>query len=823
MQKTVKNIFSLFFICILLWPAYSICDETETDQATIPIAVSSDPMKKDEFQETTSGKEFTINDIIVSGNKYIEAEAIKNKIPYAIGQLFSPLKTGALIRSLYDLGYFEQINVMGEELPDNKMNLHVIVQEGKRIAGFEFEGNDHLGPKGINEKIDLKNIKTVHPKQIQKIVSALKKMYREKDYHLVKITPVYKEDGDTVTIIFNIEEGIRSFVKRVYFKGNSVFSSKTLRGVSFLREDWLLGFFDKSGSYQPEAVQMTKQAIEFFYQDHGYLVAKVMDVDVRMDEKTKQYFVTITVDEGAKYTIKEIHAPGNELLDENDLVPFLPLKPGQPYSRGKLMKSIEMLRNTWGEFGYVFADIRPEVLPDEHNKTVSITFHSELGNKIHVNRISIHGNKKTRDKIIRRQILMDEGELITRRSMERSKDRIEGLGYFDRKKGVNWKTTRIDDEQADLDLLIEEIKTGKIGLQIGSGGDPKSIINPAKGFTISIYWSDENAFGQGWQYNFGAELARESQSFNFSLSDPWLFDRPIYGGFNTSIRRSSFADEIGNAAGSVDQRVVGASFTLGFVNNWIGETSIITSLGVNDYKFANRPRASSNLPDDQRIEYQGILDRRFLFGTLAQFIARIGQDVRNHPMQPTKGYQWSLNSKLGISGASSNFGFFKFEYDSTWYTPLIGVDTLILGVHAHVGTVRPIRCGNIPFDELYHIGGPASVRGFNYGEIGPFWRDSSLGAQNAFWVNCQLIFPITPDYSTKLSVFYDGGAGWDTPDGALLDPRLVTNNEFNYRHSVGLSFSLLRPTPMTIDWAFKLDKRRNEKTSEVHFGAYREF
>ncbi|MEX2438033.1 MAG: outer membrane protein assembly factor BamA [Candidatus Babeliales bacterium] len=793
-----------------------------------------------------------INDIIVRGNRYIEAEAILNKVPFRSGDQFNPMLTGDIIKSLYNLGYFEQINIMGEPLPDNRMNLYIIVQEGKRIAGFEFVGNDHMGEKTIrlqgksgkpNEptirgKINLDTIKVLHPQQIKKVVSELKKMYQEKDYHLVEITPEYKEIDDAVIVIFNIKEGIRSYIKRVYFKGNKAIPSKKLRSVIFTREDWVLGFLDKSGSYQPDAIEMDKHGLQYFYQNHGYLTARVTDVDVVMDPDTKQYAVTFTIDEGDFYTVSDVHAPGNDLLAEEYILPFLPLKPGSPYSREKMNKSIEVLRNTWGEFGHIFADIIPQVIPDEEKKTVAITFISELGQKIYANRISITGNNKTREAVIRRQILVDEGELITHRKMERSKDRIEGLGYFDRKKGINWKTTRVDDATADLELLIEEIKTGKVGFQLGTGGDPKSIMSPAKGFAFSVFLSDANAFGQGWQYNFGAEIAQTAQSFNINLSNPWMWDKPILGALDLYVNRSNYGEEIKNAANDVTERVVGASLSLGFLSNlgnWLEETSFLTQIGVQNFDYAQPPIASPNLPEEQRIEFQKFLNSQFLFGTLGWFSAKVGQDVRNHPAHATRGYQWSLNGKVGGSGKNnrfekqgisfdiSQFGFYKVDFDTVWYTPIIGEDTLILGVHAHAGTSRAFDCCNIPYRELYHIGGPGTVRGYTYGQIGPFWRDTSLGARNAFWVNAELIFPVTPDYSTKVAVFYDGGAGWSIPPTSSLTPPLLINNNFNYRHAIGFSIRLQRPMPISIDWGFKLDKRRGEKTSEIHFGAFREF
>ena len=201
---------------------------------------------------------------------------------------------------------------------------------------------------------------------------------------------------------------------------------------------------------------MDRHTIETFYKNNGYLTARVTDVVVDMNEKTRNFYLTFHIHEGPQYRVADIKVPGNEIMDEKDLLPVLPIKKGQLYSHAKVQKCLEILRNLWGEHGYIYADVEPSIQPDEENHTVNIAFYTELGSKVFLRRINIIGNKKTRDKIIRRQLTLDEGDLLTTQRMEFSKNRVELLGYFDKRGGVNWKINRVNDELCDLDLIVKE-------------------------------------------------------------------------------------------------------------------------------------------------------------------------------------------------------------------------------------------------------------------------------------------------------------------------------------------------------------------------------
>ena len=331
--------------------------------------------------------------------------------------------------------------------------------------------------------------------------------------------------------------------------------------------------------------------------------------------------------------------------------------------------------------------------------------------------------------------------------------------------------------------------------------------------------------------------------------------------------------------GAINAKITGASLLAGFITppTWsiFNNTSILFSLGGESIKyFRSLPTENSQghnvvasvsvrreaLPKGVSIgeaeqAYGNILLREFKPGEYIWISANIDQDKRNHPVHTSRGQKLKIIAKVAIPSLETKqssvilndvlipnqenpssplrfrlddpgltnpkgfkIGYAKFFMDYTWYTPLINEQDLVFKMHLFFGLATPLKGRSIPFNELFHIGGDTTVRGFTYGEIGPKFMGDTIGGKKAMYINSELIFPITSDLSMKGVVFYDGGSGWDNPYACGVPQGLITNNGFDYRNSVGFGLRLLRPMPVRIDWGFKLDPRTGEQESQVHFG-----
>ena len=783
--------------------------------------------KRSILQETPK----KIRSIIIQNNTLVSQESIKMRLPYKEGDDFDVCSTSQAIKNVFALNYFRQVQIFIDEIDNQSLDLYVVVTEKPKVNDIVFEGNNHLSTKDIKKEAGLNNIPTVNEEELKNLASKIKNYYHKKNYHFVEISHHLETVNENHVIIhFNIKENKKSYIRRIFFKNNHHVSSKKLKRIIFSRELWILSPLDHSGSYQPQMIEGDKALIEDGYKSNGFINAKVSDVEVVHNEENHSYDITYTVHEGEVYHIKDVTMQGNDLLSEEELKSVVPIREGQRYSVEMLRTSIENLRLLWGESGYIFADIEPAIDIDEENKTISINFYFDLKDKVYLNRLNIKGNKKARDKIIRRQVLIDEGDLITNKKMEQSKNRIKMMGYFDEREGVNWKKTRIDDTHADLDLMLKEVKTGKFNLNMTFGGGQKQN-SPSTGLTTSVMIADRNLYGSGIATSALAEIAKKHQSFTTSIMSPWMFDKPIKGVFNAYHRRSEYEDGISYTEGDPHEIVTGGFLGTGYASKMLYDSIIEGQIGFETISFDPAVTAAKRLSTLEQTYYQIILDRSFQSGDQYWAKCSISQDRRNGLAFTSRGYQWNWYSQIALPMTDNGFKYFKTELDASWYTPLIGETDLVLCMHAHLGFIRPLGDKNAPWKSLFHMGGPSTIRGYTYGQVGPTWNGDSMGATKAFHVNTELIMPLTADQSARAVIFYDGGAGWDVPYAEDLRAKIPTfeaellNNKFFYRHSVGAGIRITRPTPIQVDFGIKLNPAAQfkKKLTEVHFSMTHEF
>lgn len=806
---------------------------TDTQDEVVETDDTEDDYPEEEYEQDQFAG-LRIADIVVTGNKQIPTQAILYRIPYRVGDTFDPIKSRDLLKRLYkDLKRLRSISLSAEAISDKQMILYVDIEEKKLLKDYQFIGSTQITSKEILEKVPLADMPALDPEELKVLAQKIKKLYSSKGYHKVDIqTSLEVDEEDKAVATFTFTEYPRSPVKRITFNGNTCINGKTLRSVIFSREDWILSFLDHAGTYQPEMVEADRHMIEQHYQNQGYLNAKVVDAHVTFDE-CNCISIEFDIVEGDQYCVGSVSVEPIDGLTEEQLLACIPLKEGEMYSREKVVDSIKTLEHIWGSRGYLFANVEPSIVPNDDTKTVSISFRHDLGDRVFLNKLTIVGNKKTRDKIIRRQILIDEGDLITETALESSKTRVESLGYFQIRDGVNWKTHRLDNNLADLELVLKEDKTGHFSTQLGYGGTA-NLASPADALSAEISLSDSNIMGYGWSTNITGRFSKNEKTFVANITQPWLFDKPILAAFDIYHKRLGY-EEL-RIANSITEHRSGVTFTTGFATVlprlYFTDIFVRFNLGLDSIRYdgfnvataqiEDDPLADPGYIEDARVSYTRMLKCLFRPGYLGWFTLTVGQEKKNHPAHPSRGYAWAARSITNFPTLNTRIAFQKLDFDYHWYTPLIGEYDLIFHWHNYLGFVIPFRKNTIPYGELFHIGGPSSVRGFLFGDISPRFRvdtrTDSIGASKTLFVNAELIFPIRQDMSFKGVFFYDGGAGWDNPYVNASNARYIINNNFDYRHSIGAGIRMLNPVPVKIDVGFKLDPRRDESPYEVHFG-----
>ncbi len=768
-------------------------------------------------------KSLIIKDIVITGNQQAHQEAILRRLPYKRGDLFDERKSRAAIDNLTSMGLFSQIELEGELAEDNKMILYVNVEEKNAIESFDFTGNKAISHKKLREKLNIEKTATIDKEVADYIARDIKKLYEEEHYHHVKVTPELlfsKNNKDKVRVVFHIKEGPRAYLVRVMFKGNDKLPDRKLRSSIFSRENWILRFTDAAGTYKQDELDKDKHRIERIYRDNGYLMAKVTDTIVRFSSDKKEIAITFNINEGDQFHIDAVKIITDEIMKEEDLLDRLGIEVGDVYSHEKVLNGIERIKAAWGEHGYIFADVYPQVKPDEETKRVSVTFQTDKGSKLYVNRINIVGNQVTRDKVIRRQLDIVEGDLITTQALETSRQFVEYLSFFERG-GVDWKIYKIDENTADLELMVQEAKTGNFNFGLNYGSDKE---NPTPSLKGSLSLSKSNLFGMGYDTGVQVQANRHRiKHAEFHFFNPHIFDSNVSGNIALYHKWDEYEQWYGLKTSPI-QRVFGANALLGFrLPKLDRNLEAAFELGVERIRSNQIEVKESVMASDANGMFQRLVGKTFQEGSMAWWALRLIKDVRNHKIYPSEGYRLSLDMKMAPSIINNTFSFIKTEFEASYYTSLIGRDWLVLALHGRVGNVQTI--GNnriIPYRELFHMGGQGTVRGFVWGSIGPAWnfgggKDAPIGARHAVQFNTELIFPIIPDYSMKAHFFYDAGAGWSPPRDNITTASPIKRDTFDLRHSVGFGLNILRPTPAKVDWGFKLDRKKRDGESPHEF------
>jgi outer membrane protein insertion porin family len=789
-----------------------------------------------------------ISEIRVEGST--QKTTVLQALPYAVGDEFDvndKTKSRRALDNVFNTGRVDTAKIEAEDTDSGDVILYVVVTEKPRLKDIVIEGNKHVSLREIYKKLPFNDLTTMNSREQRIYAQQIKELLIDKGYLNAVIDTELRTNADcSVNAYFKVQEGYKTLVTRIDFAGNCAFSAKELRTIIITKEDWLLSILDKSGTYHPEKIEADKYLLEQFYHNQGYIDAKVSKVDMVTDKYNKRIHLTYHVIEGDKYCVGTVKAVGNDVFDEEFLTSQIPLRTGMVFSREAVNYAMKALENFWGEYGYIFARIQPMVVPNKDTLTVDVTLTSDIGNEITLRKITIKGNKKTRDKVIRRMLTVQEGKLITKRLMQTSQRNVSSLGYFEPKDGVNWKVIKQTENTADLDLIVKEAKTGHFGFSVGYGAkggkeskktednedqpedkkDKTGLWDLTEGLSATIDFSESNFMGYGTRISASGNFARDHKTFLFNLAQPWLFDKPIMGGLTLYHKRPSYTQMHQLRNGTINEQITGGGINLGYVTpSWLSVLSnfhLSATVGLDGIHYPKHPLSRIFPQPDATVFYQTqILDKEFKAGQYVWIALNAEQDKRNHPVHTSQGHWLRFSGRVGIPSLNSGIGYYTLDASADWYTPLIGDYDLIFHLHGYAGIAQPIGCNTIPYERLYHIGGDTSVRGYTYGQIGPMFRGDSIGSTKGFFVNAELIFPINPSMTMKGVMFYDGGAGWDNPYVPLAIPPtlagFIQNNNFDYRHSIGIGIRLLQPMPIRIDWGFKIDPRPGESSYEVHF------
>ena len=670
--------------------------------------------------------------IRIEGNRRIDEDAIRAVIGTQEGNALSSSQISNDVRRIYELGFFRDVQVLANPSPEG-VEVVFSVDENPLIKEVAISGNDNVDGDDIKEKLTLTVGSTIDFPLVLENQQRIKAFYQSQGYYLAKINHTVEtlEEGE-VAVTFEVEEGEQLRLQEIDFVGNSYMDDDELmKGMQTKPWGWTSfasHFFDNSGMYAEPIFYQDLDAVQKKYMDEGFIRVQVAEPEVNFDEDG--LWVKVRVNEGPQFRVGQINVAGDDSMDESQLRDSVALEPGEVFSRSTLSDDVERLRARYADRGFFSASVRPRTDVDPDTLTVDCMFEVEKGELYFVDSVDVAGNTRTRDDVVRRELGVVEGELYSAAEVERSKARVQRLGFFEE---VTMETKQLDNNRVGVSVDVVERPTGSFSFGAGVGS--------SDGFLLNGSIRQDNLFGMGYGLNMNADLGSRNQRAGLRFSDPRF--RGTVAALSTGFTYSSteFKD-----FGNFDQTVSGFDLQFSYPLD-AGETRAGTG-----YSLAFR-----ELDAEQAFQSNSLLQREEFDGGSATSLVSVSlrRDTRDDIRFPTQGESSSVGFDVaGLGGLSK---FIRLEARTTRYFPmqgLLGFESTFV-FNTRVGYILPFNdvddfdlpdcvsgdCLNfvnlnggqvraladidddleLPLSERYFLGGigSAQVRGFEQRSLGP--------------------------------------------------------------------------------------------------------
>jgi outer membrane protein insertion porin family len=461
-----------------------------------------------------AAEEFFLADVQVKGNQRVKTDDVLKTVSIKPGQKVTPADIDAAMGDIYKMERFSDItsDISGEA---GAFVLTFIVQERPLVRNVRFEGNDKLTTEKLREVITVKVPDIYDPFEVNNSVEQIKVAYIMEGYYAAQITAdSHVNEKNETLVTFRIKEGDIVRIKDIRFDGNTVFDEGDIRDAMDTQEKWILSWITDRGNYNELMINQDLERIADLYFDEGYVRVKVREPVISLVDNDKHMLLLIHIDEGPQYRMGTVDAQGDLMRDKEELLALVGLNPGDVFSRGQLRKGVEVVTDVYADQGYAYANVSPLTRANDESKLIDMMLDIEQGPQVSVERINITGNTKTRDKVIRREMKLVEGDLYNATNLKRSKARINNLGFFE---AVDVGTSAGSDESLmNVDVKVEERSTGTFS--VGAG------YSSVDGVVGQGSITQENFLGRAWRLNLAASIGSDSTTYQLSLTDPYFLD-----------------------------------------------------------------------------------------------------------------------------------------------------------------------------------------------------------------------------------------------------------------------------------------------------------
>ncbi|ERP31762.1 outer membrane protein assembly factor BamA [Chitinivibrio alkaliphilus] len=681
---------------------------------------------------TTLSAEPLIRSITIEGVSSEETARIQQNLPVSEGDQFTRAVTAQIIRTLYNTDMFRDVSVTPEE-GDEGVDLRITLEPNLYCDIFEIEGNDEFSTRQIRDSITISRGVLLTDQLLHENKRILQNMYAERGFNNAEIDFDLQEssvDGYAIVII-RIDEGERVYVDDIIFEGNEVFRNRRLRRR--LQETKRRHIFSR-GTFKEEDFQDDLQEVVTYYQNRGYLDARISEYEITTPDDENALVITITVDEGPRYYAGNFFFDGNTVFEDEQLARAVALSQGDAFSQEEFEKSTMQVGDMYRNDGYLYAQIQPELV--YRDDTIDVIYSFREGQPAVVGKVRITGNSKTREQVIRRNLRIYPGEVYSQSAIQRSIRELHQLQYF---KDIRPDIIPRSEESNIVDIefkVIEKDNLGQFSAGVTYSGDG--------GFGGNASVSIPNFRGAGEQLDVEFQRLQERVLVSGGFQRPWIFDRPINFTGRVYWEKADYASE---RFQMYNYERIAAESGLGRRLTWPDDYwsgSFRYLIGHDRY---NRDYTLTEDRLGVNIVSEGTLSRLFL---------RLGRDDKDRPTFPTQGSAFGVSAFLG--GLGGDYNYLKTTFDYEWYMPLFWKFTL--GTSGKVGTINPLY-GSTPdlgHNDLFRVGGvyyDGVIRGYSESD---FQENLAMATMSG-----QISFPIV-DQTFYVAGFIDGGNSFSDLD-----------------------------------------------------------
>lgn len=728
---------------------------------------------------------FRVDEIQVTGNRKVEAEAVIEKLGTRPGMMLDNYLLRRDLSRIYEMKYFEEVEAYHKMEGDKNVLLFKVLEK-PIISKISFQGNDEINDDDLKEQIKTREYNILDISTLQNDAQLLQKHYEEKGYFLAQVSYELSERSGAVDVTFRIKEWDKVRVKRITFLGNKEIPDVELKAFMQTQEESYFSFLSGSGNFKEINFQTDIERLKYYYKTRGYLQVNIQNPEVTASEDKKWIFITVRLNEGPQFTVNDILFNGELLFTESEMSEKLKLQSGDIYNEENLRLDIQTLTEMYQDKGYAFANVLRtlEIVPGENK--VDVIFSFEKGVIAYFGKITMKGNTKTRDKVIRRELRVHEGEMYSGSKLRLSKDNVNRLGFFQPESVVfNTITRRGTDNVLDVEISIKERPTGQISLGAGYS-------TATKGF-VQASVAQNNFRGLGQNINLNLSYSDQQQIYNLGFTEPYLFDTKWTAGADYYQTVSYFIRSFSYKKHGGDVRVGHPIFEY---------TRLFLTYRYED----NRVRDVINAGIDPKVEN----------GSSSSLQASIVRDKRNNIFEPTSGYYTS--GSLEYTGLGGTMRWMKGEFEGRYYKPVWG--DLILRSRLNFSQLFKTTDREIPRVEKFSMGGARNMRGFNLEDIGPRrlarntqtgeLEEFNFGGLTSLLGTLELEHPLIKEAGLKWVVFYDAGNVWED--------RIGENDDYALRSNYGFGFRWFSPIGvLRFEFGFPINPREDEASNQFHF------